>query len=149
MSNSGLHLNSYPARILEGPNPMSTVLIVEDEVADLYAATGVVETLGFSVVAKSTAASAKAYLEAVVEKKETPPDLVILDLNLGYDSGHEVLRFWHKNREILNVRVVVWTQLGREQQELCELFKVDAVVSKWEGPEALKAAIKPLAAKAS
>lgn len=128
---------------------MSTVLIVEDEPADLYSAAGIVESLGFSVTAKNTAASAKAYLEAVVEKKESSPDIVILDLNLGYDSGHELLRFWHKNRETLNTRVVVWTQLGKEQQELCELFKVDAVVSKWEGPEALKAAIQPLAAKAS
>ena len=128
---------------------MSTALIVEDEAADLYAATDIVKTLGFSVVAKNTAALAKAHLEAVVEKKETPPDMVILDLNLGYDSGHELLRFWHKNREILNTRVVVWTQLGKEQQELCELFKVDAVVSKWEGPEALKSAIGALAAKAS
>ena len=107
------------------------------------------EKLGFSVEAKSTAGSARAYLEAAIEKQVDSPDVVILDLDLGYDSGHELLRFWHKNRDSLNARMVVWTKLGKDQQEVCNLFKVDAVVSKWQGVEVLKTAIQPLASKAS
>ena len=128
---------------------MATLLIVEDDPADLYAAADVAEKLGFSVEAKSTASSARAYLEAAIEKRAASPDVVILDLDLGYDSGHELLRFWHKNRDSLNARMVVWTRLGKDQQEVCNLFKVDAVVSKWQGMEVLKTAIKPQAAKAS
>lgn len=128
---------------------MSTLLIVEDDPTDLYAAAAMAEKLGFSVEARSTAVAARAYLEAAIEKQEVSPDVVILDLDLGYDSGHELLRFWHKNRDSLNARMVVWTKLGQDQQEVCNLFKVDAVVSKWQGVEVLKSAIQPMAAKAS
>ncbi len=128
---------------------MATLLIVEDDPADLYTAADMAEKLGFSVEAKSTASSARAYLEAAIEKQVDSPDVVILDLDLGYDSGHELLRFWHKNRDSLNARMVVWTRLGKDQQEVCNLFKVDAVVSKWQGVEVLKTAIQPLASKAS
>lgn len=128
---------------------MSTLLIVEDDPNDLYAAAEMAEKLGFSVEAKSTASSARAYLEAAIDNRGTSPDVVILDLDLGYDSGHELLRFWHKNRDRLNARVVVWTKLGKDQEEVCNLFKVDAVVSKWQGVEVLKTAIQPMAAKTS
>jgi CheY-like chemotaxis protein len=129
---------------------MATVLIVEDDPNDLYAAAEMAEKLGFSTVeARNTASSGQAYLEAAIEKQVASPDVLILDLDLGYDSGHELLRFWHKNRHNLNARVVVWTKLGDEQQEICNLFKVDAVVSKLQGIEALRLAIKPMAAKAS
>lgn len=127
---------------------MATLLIVEDDPNDLYAAADIAEKLGFSVEAKSTASSARAYLEAAIEKRVASPDVVVLDLDLGYDSGHELLRFWHKNRDSLNARMVVWTKLGQDQQEVCNLFKVDAVVSKWQGVELLKTAIQPVAAKA-
>lgn len=129
---------------------MATLLIVEDNPADLYAAADMAKSLGFAQVeAKSTASSAQAYLEASLEKEAASPDVVVLDLDLGYDSGHELLRFWHKNRKNLKARLVVWTKLGSEQQDICKLFEVDAVVSKWEGIEALKSVISPLAAKAS
>jgi CheY-like chemotaxis protein len=129
---------------------MSTILIVEDDPTELYAAADMAGALGFtSVEAKNTAGAARAYLEAAIEKRVASPDVVIIDLDLGYDSGHELLRFWHKNRDSLKARVIVWTKLGPDQQEICNLFKVDAVVAKWEGIEALKSAIKPMAAKAS
>jgi len=128
---------------------MATLLIVEDDPADLYAAAGMAEALGFSQVeAKNTARSARAYLEASLEKKVASPDVMVLDLDLGYDSGHELLRFWHKNRKNLKTHMVVWTRLGSDQQDICKLFKVDAVVSKWQGMEALKSAIKPMATMA-
>lgn len=128
---------------------MAKLLIVEDQVADLRVAANVAESLGFSKVeGRKTATSAKAYLESAIAKHESLPDVIILDLDLGYDSGHELLRFWHKNQDLSKTRMVVWTKLGKEQGDICRLFKVDAVVPKWEGAEALKAAIKPLTAKA-
>jgi hypothetical protein len=39
--------------------------------------------------------------------------------------------------------------MGEEQQKLCQLFKVSAVVSKADGAPGLKRAIEPLAATAS
>jgi CheY-like chemotaxis protein len=130
---------------------MAKVLIVEDQATDAHLAADVVRSLGISdseIEARSTAGSAKVYLESALEKNEGP-DLIVLDLDLGYDSGHEVLRYWHTHRGPHRPRMVVWTAMGNEQQEMCKLFNVDAVVSKHEGAEALAAAVRPLAAKAS
>jgi hypothetical protein len=38
--------------------------------------------------------------------------------------------------------------MGHEQQEICRLFKVSAIVSKTEGITALRQAIEPLTAAA-
>jgi hypothetical protein len=43
----------------------------------------------------------------------------------------------------------VWTIMGAVQQEICQLFKVDAIVSKADGLAALKSAIEPRAPVAS
>jgi CheY-like chemotaxis protein len=127
---------------------MAKILIVEDQAADAHFAADVVRSLGISEIeARSTAGSAKVYLETALEKDEGP-DVIVLDLDLGYDSGHEVLRYWHTHRGTHRPRMVVWTVMGKEQQEMCKLFNVDAVVSKHEGPEALASAIRPLAARA-
>jgi CheY-like chemotaxis protein len=125
------------------------VLIVEDEAADLYLAADVVKALGFTEVeARKTITAANAYLQSAMDKRVPQPGLIILDLDLGYESGHELLRFWHSHRDSLRSRMLVWTKLDEHQQDICKMFGVDAVVSKWQGVDALKAAIKPLAASA-
>jgi len=128
---------------------MARVLIVEDQAADAHFAADVVRSLGISEIeARSTAGSAKAYLEAAFEDN-TAPDLIVLDLDLGYDSGHEVLRYWHTHRGARKPRMIVWTIMGKEQKEMCQLFNVDAVVPKQEGAEGLASAIKSLAPKST
>ena len=59
------------------------------------------------------------------------------------------MRFWHGNPELSTIRLIVWTVMGEEQQKICRLFKVNAIVPKTEGIDALKRAIEPLAAAAS
>jgi CheY-like chemotaxis protein len=130
---------------------MATLLIVEDEPSDLRTAADVSHSLGFSdVQARTTARAAQLYLEAALEGKQAIPDLIVVDLDLGYDSGFELLRFWHSNRELSSAsRMIVWTAMGEEQMEICRLFKIAAVVPKSDGVEALKRAVQPFAAKAS
>jgi CheY-like chemotaxis protein len=126
------------------------LLIVEDQSADLRMAVDVIKTLGFSSVeARTSSTAAKAYLEAVLQGKEPLPDVMIVDLDLGYESGFELLRFRHGHPELSPVHLIVWTVLGEQQQHICRLFKVDAVVSKGDGVLALKRALEPLAAAAS
>ncbi len=128
---------------------MAKGLIVEDQAADVHFAADVVRSLGITdIEARSTATSATAYLEDASQKHQTP-DLIVLDLDLGYDNGFEVLRFWHSHPLKSRSRMVVWTIQGKEQLDMCKLFDVDAVVAKWEGAEGLARAIRPLAAKAS
>ncbi len=130
---------------------MTTMLIVEDEPSDLRTAADVSHSLGFSdVQARTTARAAQLYLEAALEGKQAIPDLIVVDLDLGYDSGFELLRFWHSKRELSSAsRMIVWTAMGEEQMEICRLFKIAAVVPKSDGIGALKRAIQPFAAKAS
>jgi CheY-like chemotaxis protein len=130
---------------------MATLLIVEDEPKDIRLAAEATRSLGFTnVQARTSAAAAKAYLKAALEGNEAMPDVIVVDLDLGYDSGFELLRFWHSQRELSgSTRMIVWTRMGEEQLEICRLFKITAVVSKADGTEALTRALQPFAAKAS
>ncbi len=126
---------------------MTRVLIIEDDPNDLRTAAEVTRSLGITdLEARTSAKAAKLCLEAALEGREAAPGLMVLDLDLGYDSGFELLRFWHSKHELSKaIRVIVWTALGEEQQEICRLFKVDAVVPKCDGMAALKQAIERLA----
>lgn len=129
---------------------MKRLLIVEDQSADLRVAVDVVKSLGVPYVeARTSTTAAKVYLENALREKDALPDLIILDLDLGYESGFELLRFWHRSSELSSIRLIVWTAMGEEQQQICRLFKVNAIVNKSEGMAALKRAIEPLAAAAS
>lgn len=129
---------------------MKRLLIVEDQSADLRVAVDVIRSLGFSSVeARTSSTAAKAFLESVLDGKEPLPDVMIVDLDLGYESGFELLRYRHSHPELSSMRLIVWTVLGEQQQQICRLFKVDAVVSKTDGVPALKRALEPLAVTAS
>ncbi len=129
---------------------MKRLLIVEDQSADLRVAVDIVKSLGVPYVeARTSTTAAKLYLENALKQEDALPDLIILDLDLGYESGFELLRFWHRNPELSSIRLVIWTAMGEEQQNICQLFKVNAIVSKADGMDALRRAIEPLAAAAS
>ncbi len=130
---------------------MGSLLIVEDQPSDIRLAADLTRSLGITdVQARSSASAAKLYLETALEGEFALPDVILLDLDLGYESGFELLRFWHSTPELCGAtRMIVWTALGEEQQEICRLFKVNAVVSKAEGVFALKKVIEPFAVKAS
>ena len=77
------------------------------------------------------------------------PDAIILDLDLGHDSGFELLRFWHSHAELAKVPVIVWTIMGEQYREVCEMFKVSGYVDKGAGASALREALGGLAQVAS
>jgi DNA-binding NarL/FixJ family response regulator len=74
-----------------GPGgPAVTVIVVDDSPAYLAAARAVVEaTPGFELV--GTATSAAAAVETI-DRSAAAPDLVLVDVNLGDDSGLDVAR---------------------------------------------------------
>jgi len=53
-----------------------------------------------------------------------------------------LLRFWHSNSKLRTIPLVVWSILGEEQKQMCNLFKVNQFVGKWEGDEALQDALR-------
>jgi DNA-binding response OmpR family regulator len=73
----------------------------------------------------------------------------VLDLDLGYESGFELLRFWHSNPQLAKVPVVVWTILGDHYREICGMFKVAAYIDKGDGLAELRKALGGLARIAS
>ncbi|HZZ38738.1 MAG TPA: response regulator [Acidobacteriaceae bacterium] len=107
------------------------VLIVEDHPNDLQIAARAAEASGFSrIEARNSAVMARAYLEQALEGQQPLPDAIVLDLDLGYDSGFELLRFWHSNPQLAQIPLVVWTILGDQYREVCRMFKVSAYVCK-------------------
>jgi len=128
---------------------MKRILIVEDQPSDLRLATEVVQNMGFEEVeARTTTADARVRLNEAIEGKQSLPDVILLDLDLGYESGYELLRFWYKNPKLSSVRMVVWTVMGNQEREMCKLFGVNEFVPKWEGTAGLKKVLGTMAAEA-
>src|SRR5579862_5272387 len=118
---------------------VSRILIVEDQRNDLHAAEQAVRSAGFSdVEARTDIHSAKGYLEKALGGEEALPDLILLDLDLGQESGYEVVRIRFDSPRLARIPVVIWTNLGPDNYEICALFNINGYVSKWEGPAALR-----------
>lgn len=127
---------------------MKRILIVEDQPTDLRLATEVAQNMGFQEIeARTTTGDARARLNEGIEGKQELPDVILLDLDLGYESGYELLRFWYKNPQLETVRMVVWTVMGNEEREMCRLFGVHEFVPKWEGSAGLKKILVAMAAE--
>lgn len=124
---------------------MTRILVVEDQPSDLQIAAKTARAAGIEEVeARTTAQAAMAYLEKGLRAEQPLPDGIVLDLDLGYESGYELLRYWHSTPELKKIPLVVWTILGEEQREICTLFKVTHYVSKWEGAGAFREALKKM-----
>ena len=124
---------------------MKRLLLVEDLAKDLKLAADTAHSLGIEEVdARTSLDAARAYLEKGLEGEIPLPDGIVLDLNLGYESGYELLRFWHRTPQLSKIPVIVWSILGDEQREMCKLFKVSSFVAKWEGKEAFRDALSKL-----
>jgi CheY-like chemotaxis protein len=124
---------------------MNSLLVVEDSATDLKAAAEAATEAGIPVVeSQTTARGAREFLEKGLRGDGPLPDGILLDLDLGHESGFEVLRFWHSTPRLKAIPLVVWTILGQEQRDICGLFKVNGFISKWEGAAAFKDALNKM-----
>jgi len=122
---------------------LQRVLIVEDQASDMRIAAELAESLGaVEVEARASASAAQLYLQAALDHGTPLPDLMVVDLDLGYESGFELLRLWHSHPKLATIPLIVWTRMGEEQAEICRLFKVHDVVRKSDGMAALKQAME-------
>lgn len=121
---------------------LNRLFLVEDQENDLKIAASAARSLGIHEVdARTTIQAARAYLEKALEGEIPMPDGIVLDLDLGYESGYELLRYWHSTPRLFKIPLVVWSVLGPEYRDICLLFKVTSFVSKWEGESALREAL--------
>ena len=121
---------------------MKRLLLVEDDPKDVRVAAEVAKSVGIvEIDAQTSVQSAQSYLEKGLREEIPLPDAIVLDLNLGYESGYELLRFWHRTPRLAKIPLIVWSVLGEEQRKMCELFKISSYVAKWEGNEAFREAL--------
>jgi CheY-like chemotaxis protein len=129
---------------------LNRLLVVEDQPQDIRLAANTAESIGIrEVEARTSAQAARNYLDDGLRGDCPLPDGILLDLNLGYESGYELLRYWHSEPRLSKIPLIVWSVLGDEQRHMCGLFHVDRYVAKWEGPEAIREALDSLGQSAS
>lgn len=118
-------------------------VILEDALADIRTASRVLKQAGIqSPLVFSNLPRAMMYLEDVVAGEQPCPDLMVLDLGLGLDSGFEALRFRKSHVNLFRTKVVVWTVMGDQHEEMCKLLGASHVVAKEDGEAALFKAIQ-------
>lgn len=126
---------------------MKSLLLVDDRPNDLRIAADAARELGIEQVnAQTSITKARLYLEKGLEGEVPLPDGIVLDLDLGHESGFELLRFWHSTPRLSTIPVMIWSVLDNEKQ-ICELFKVNCFVSKWEGPKAFREGLAQMTPK--
>lgn len=118
-------------------------VILEDAVKDIRTAARVLSQVGVtSPTIFNDVPKAMMYLEDVVAGDKPCPDLMVVDLGFGVDSGFEALRFCKSNEKLFReCKVIVWTAMGERQRELCRLLGASHVVSKEDGEKALLNAV--------
>jgi len=125
--------------------PMSLLLLLEDSPADIKRADEVARRAGFTEIeVHRFATDARIYLEKGLRGEVPLPEAIVLDIDLGLESGFELLRFWHRIPELKTIPLFVWTVTGDQYREVCGLFGVCEFVSKDDGPAALLKVLAPV-----
>jgi DNA-binding response OmpR family regulator len=119
------------------------ILILGGDLKELLTATRLARKAGFEEIERFTSLRpAIKRIEQCLRGERPPPNAIVVDLDLGLDSGYDFLRNWRSTWKQASIRIIVWSALGEYHQELCELFHVDAYVSKWDGKAALFKALQ-------
>jgi CheY-like chemotaxis protein len=130
--------------------PLKRLLVVENEPKDLKLAVETARSMGIEEIEARTSLDAALTLLEKGLKGENPlPDGIVLDLDLGRESGYELLRFWHGTPQLVKIPLVVWSVLGEDHSKMCNLFKVKNFVGKWEGVTPLREALERMGEEAS
>jgi len=143
---SGKTLEKRPVNGISGIRSASytpRVLIIENSPSDVIKAIRILKSLNISEPMIITSVDrAMLYLEEVVAGEKPCPDLMVLDLDFGLESGFEILRFRRTHPMLQACEVLVWTILGDKEKEGCKLFGLARVISKQDGEAALEDALR-------
>lgn len=124
---------------------MAHILLIEDDSQDAHTATQTAGSVGITdVYACHTLNEALRYFEAFLRGDSPCPLAIVVDLDLGFESGYEVLRLRYSTSLLRNIPTIVWTNLDESTRNVCELFNVNAIVFKWEGTAKLREALEEI-----
>lgn len=111
---------------------MGHVLLVEDNRAEAELLDECLQLYGFEVERVTDGSYA---LDRLRDRNSTPPDGLILDLNLPMVSGYEILRAIKRDPQLRPRRVIVTSRLkGQNEIEVCRYMGADAYVQKNDDP---------------
>ncbi|MFM7363130.1 MAG: response regulator transcription factor [Cuspidothrix sp.] len=118
---------------------MSTVLIVEDSLAQREMITDLLKASGLRVTHASDG------LEALDAIQSTPPDLVVLDIVMPRMNGYELCRRLKSDPKTQNVPVVICSSKGEEFDRYWGMKQgADAYIAKPFQPNELVGTVKQL-----
>jgi CheY-like chemotaxis protein len=124
---------------------MPLLLVLEDNPTDLRQAADIAGRAGFTEFEVCRfVGDAKRYLEKAKTGTVPLPDAMILDLDLGVESGFETVRMWHGTPQLKPIPVIIWTVFGNHEREMSELFGIYRFVSKEDGSQPLFEALANL-----
>lgn len=124
--------------------PMPLLLVLEDNPADLRRAVDIARRAGFTEFEVSDRTSeSKAYLQKAIKGTVPLPSALVIDLDLGHDSGFELLRFWHSTPSMKPIPVIIWTGTAglEHEREICGFFGVSKFIRKDDDPNVLREAL--------
>lgn len=105
------------------PDFAKAILLVEDTSSDSDRCRSVLHEMGYNGIQLITnVPTAMEYLDDVLNKLTHPPDAIVLDLGLGYDSGFEILRRCHASPKLTAVPILVWTKRDDPQTETFSMY---------------------------
>ncbi|HEY6352699.1 MAG TPA: response regulator [Candidatus Angelobacter sp.] len=137
--------DQYSGPVVKFSEMMHRALIIEDSPADTSKSAAVLRKMGVEDVQSiSSVAVAIESLKDIAEGRRVPPDVVILDLEFGHESGFEVLRYWKSTSQLKDLHIIVWTIMGELERKVAALFHVDEVVDKMAGPGELERALRAI-----
>lgn len=87
------------------------ILVVED---DVFIDKAYRAKFSYENIPAEYAADGEIALNTLIEKKDNPPAVVLLDLMLPRKNGFEVLEEMKKIPELKNVPVIILSNLGQE-----------------------------------
>ena len=107
-----------------------TIFLIEDEPDIMYVNKTALEGAGFKVVALSSGKEAMAEIKKVQEKKETNPDLILLDLVLPDINGLEILRALREHKVTKDSKVFIFSNYTSESLLNISYIKPDKFILK-------------------
>lgn len=110
---------------------MTQLLIIENDPGDVHVAERVALNSGFaSLTAATSPTEAFSILQRAQDEGRDIPDAILLDLDLGQESGFDFLRLRYATPWLLKIPLVVWTKLDDHNESICEIFNVQGYVRK-------------------
>lgn len=122
-----------------GRNPMTTVLVVEDNKAQREMISDLLKKMGLKV------SEASDGVEALEQIDGNPPDLVVLDIIMPRMNGYEVCRRLKSDKKTENLVVVMCSAKKEEFDRYWGMKQgADAYIAKPFHPQELVGTVKQL-----